>query len=182
MQDLLKAQLAERRHNVQHQPLRDFSHYLDLREKSIGIHPFLTLAEHHYLQDNEAEYEDIHQLNTQITRLTVIQNDLGGLEKDLANGARSNAIAALGELNGQHARSREAAVTMRDMIRRAEFENDKLVAIIMRTWEGIMSGPLTEAKRQMSEAILTVSVTHLQWTLGSRRYTVEGVADVKSWS
>jgi hypothetical protein len=63
--------------------------------------PLLTIVEHSVLEDGEPEYKDIKLFKDQIVRLAIIQNDLGGVEKDLATSNRSNAVVALGELCGR---------------------------------------------------------------------------------
>jgi hypothetical protein len=181
VKDMIIGQLPERRHNVKKEPLESFSQYLSLRQQPLGVLPLLTIAEHSVLEDGEPEYKDIKLFKDQIVRLAIIQNDLGGVEKDLPTSNRSNAVVALGELCGRQIQKKEDIIASRDILRQAEAEHNCLLAEVMATWERIRNGPCTEAKRTMSEMMITLTVTHLQWTLATKRYAVGGADDAKQY-
>lgn len=168
---MLLGQLPELKHNHNNTPLKSLQHYLDIRFNPLGVYPLLTFIEHHCLPDTNIEYShpSIQRLKHQITTLAIIQNDLGGLEKDLTKNNRSNVVFALAELEGTRMQAAEDVVQQRHIIERAVEEHDALVDKVIDSWRDV-KGNGDRRMGLLADMMFTLSVTHLQWTLNTARY------------
>lgn len=168
-------QLPEIRYNRSNDKLESFSSYLKLREGVIGMFPLFTVLEH-YCRANDASgdaLEDLTLLKTQIVHLTVVQNDLGGLEKDFHTPTRSNMVYVLAELKGNSINGKSDLASSLDTLREAETQHNALVFGAIDTWSRIQRNPYTEAQKRFANMVLTLAFTHLEWVLATQRYNVD---------
>lgn len=180
IQDMLLGQLPELIHNRRNTPLESFTAYLKLRFHPLGILPIITIADHHHLprENNTAHsYPDLELLKERMVTLAVVQNDLGGVEKDLARSNRSNAVTALGELAGRPIRTGEEFISNSDILQRAVEEHNILMGRLIEAWKDARKEPCSQGEKRSADMVLNFSVSHLEWTLATQRYAVEGLKD-----
>jgi hypothetical protein len=144
--------------------------YLKFRGRTMGIHPFFTLIRtlHRPL---EGEYlSGLRDLQTRVSLVLGLQNDLVGLEKDRRNGETMNAVlVSLEEQAGVD------VDCMNDILPRTiqdvcSIHNLYLLAAV-ETHKGLsamMNGGVHEAILETS--ILAFADTHLKWCASSKRY------------
>ncbi|KAH6962605.1 hypothetical protein BKA56DRAFT_679394 [Ilyonectria sp. MPI-CAGE-AT-0026] len=175
VQVIIIDQLPEIRYNRSDDKLESFFSYLKLREGVIGMFPLFTVLEH-YCHANDASgdaLEDLTLLKTQIVHLTVVQNDLGGLEKDFHTPTRNNMVYVLAELKGKSINGKSDLASSLDTLREAETQHNALVSGAIDTWSRIQRSPYTEAQKRFANMVLTLAFTHLEWVLATQRYNVD---------
>ena len=174
VQDMIQGQLPELKHNRNNTPLESLDHYLDLRFRPFGLYPLLTILEHHCLPEppSERQQAELRSLKEQIIRIAIVQNDLGGVDKDWAEGNRSNVVFALAELDGEKIFTPEDLVRRPYIIDRAAEEHDRLIARAIQTWADIKRAEENGDARvaMAADMVMTVCVTHILWTLNTARY------------
>ncbi|KAG2416254.1 hypothetical protein HFD88_007447 [Aspergillus terreus] len=103
MKDMIASQLLELDFKEGILLIKTYGEYLEIRNRTFGLMPLLTIAEHYYLAEGDslATSPDISLLKTQISLMGVGQNDIGGLEKDIQLSNPSNSIMVLATLLGR---------------------------------------------------------------------------------
>lgn len=175
---MVLGQLPELKHNRSNTPLESLDHYFDIRFRPFGLYPLLSILEHHCLPTAQSEHQrsKLRLLKEQVIRIAIIQNDLGGVDKDWAEGNRSNIVFALAELDGRRVSTPEDLAQRPYIIDRAANEHDRLITGALQTWEDIkLAEEHGDARVAMAaDMIITVCVTHILWTVNTARYLAPG--------
>ena len=140
--------------------------YLQFRGKTMGIHPFFTLIRTLHRPIVEKYLSGLRDLQTRVSLVLGLQNDLVGLEKDRRNGETMNAVL----------------VSLKEQ---AGVDVDHMNTILPRTIQEICSihnlclSAAVEMHERMNEetrgriletVILAFADTHLKWCASSKRY------------
>lgn len=175
IQSMVAGQLPEKTHNHTKEPLQNFTQYLDLRERPLGVRPLLTIVEQYCFSNEEFLRNDprIETFKDKIVRLTIVQNDLGGIEKDLTTRNRSNAVVALYEL-GENCQDppRDIDSISKNLELATNWHNRLLEAVVEAYMDTKKEGYGDRVNKFIDMGI-ALCVTHLRWTLSTQRYSID---------
>ena len=111
----------------------DLATYLQIRSRIMGIAPFFTLISSLYTPRG-GDQEKISVLQGAVSLATGLQNDLIGLEKDLRNGERMNAVmVVLGAETTHNIDPRELSDATTQI---ADIRNRTIDHVVLRTDTG----------------------------------------------
>lgn len=169
---MLHGQILELRFKLGQIPVPDFATYLDVRFRPFGLFPLLRIGEYVCIYDSNSitNKQLLDKMKEQVVRMAILQNDIAGLEKDLLTQNLSNSIFVLGLLDKKTILSKEDILSNQHLLREAENKHDHLVLQVFETWSEIQQ--LSEGDRNISNMLLNLCVTHLQWSLATKRYSV----------
>lgn len=142
--------------------------YLCLRTHTIGLAPFFAIIRCFLCSPSPSEDDQISQLLaslcSSVTLAVGLQNDIVGLEKDMAEGEQFNMISLLVK---QQSQDLEAAfTTVIDM-------HNKAVDSALTCWTQLTRARnLTSPSRKYADCLLGFLATHYAWATHSRRYQV----------
>ncbi|GAB1213256.1 hypothetical protein ATERTT37_002405 [Aspergillus terreus] len=178
MKDMIASQLLELDFKEGILLIKTYGEYLEIRNRTFGLMPLLTIAEHYYLAevDSLATSPDISLLKTQISLMGVGQNDIGGLEKDIQLSNPSNSIMVLATLLGRKPIvSANSVLESQDILSLFEKENQRFINDVVKTWSRIQIRSTRKEERRLSNTLITLCVTHLKWVLSTSRYNIDDV-------
>jgi hypothetical protein len=153
--------------DFRHRKRQDLAAYLEIRRETIGLAPFFTLLRLSH-DTSAASYSAPSQfsliLQTHISTLVGYQNDLIGLEKDLAGGEWMNCIVI--SSSRQDINNTEGSVE--EAIETAIKEHNCASKKVLECWESIKR----EGREDLVLAgeLIEFAERHLQWAVGARRY------------
>lgn len=178
MKDMIASQLLELDFKEGILLIKTYGEYLEIRNRTFGLMPLLTIAEHYYLAEGDslAASPDISLLKTQISLMGVGQNDIGGLEKDIQLSNPSNSIMVLATLLGRKPIvSANSLLESQDILSLFEKENQRFINDVVKTWSRIQIRSTRKEERRLSNTLITLCVTHLKWVLSTSRYNIDDV-------
>jgi hypothetical protein len=178
MKDMIASQLLELDFKEGILPIKTYGEYLEIRNRTFGLMPLLTIAEHYYLAEGGslATSPDISLLKTQISLMGVGQNDIGGLEKDIQLSNPSNSIMIFAMLLGRNPIvSANDLLESQDILSLFEKQNQRFINDVIKTWSRIQTRSTVKEERRLSNMLITVCVTHLKWVLSTSRYKIDCV-------
>ncbi|KAJ5691242.1 hypothetical protein N7488_011977 [Penicillium malachiteum] len=179
MKDMIGGQLPELHFKQGKLKINSYQDYLSIRNRSFGLLPLLTIAEHYHLAKDglAATSPDIALLKNQISIMCVGQNDVGGLEKDIELSNTSNSILVLAMLAGRKIKTSDDVLESEDILRLFEAKNHIFVNDVIETWIKIRISSKVEAEHRLSDMLIVLCITHLEWVLTSSRYDIESVLE-----
>jgi hypothetical protein len=178
MKDMIASQLLELDFKEGILPIKTYGEYLEIRNRTFGLMPLLTIAEYYYLAEGDslATSPDISLLKTQISLMGVGQNDIGGLEKDIQLSNPSNSIMVFATLLGRKPIvSANNLLESQDILSLFEKQNQRFINDVIKTWSRIQTRSTVKEERRLSNTLITVCVTHLKWVLSTSRYNIDCV-------
>ncbi|KAJ5740697.1 hypothetical protein N7493_000569 [Penicillium malachiteum] len=179
MRDMIAGQLPELHFKQGKLKINSYHDYLSIRNRSFGLLPLLTIAEHYHLAKDglAATSPDIALLKTQISIMCIGQNDVGGLEKDIELSNTSNSILVLAMLAGRKIETSDGVLESEDLLRLFEVKNRIFVNDVIETWGRVQISSKVEAEHRLSDMLIVLCITHLEWVLTSSRYDIESVLE-----
>lgn len=175
VQSMVAGQLPELLHNRTKAPLQNFTHYLSLRERPLGVRPLLTIAEQYCLSIKEFLRNDqsLEILKDRIVRLAIVQNDLGGIEKDLVTFNRSNAVVASYEIREDCREPPRSMDSIEKNLQPAVDWHNRLLMEVTQTYMDIRESSDSRGTKRFLDVGIALCVTHMRWTLSTQRYFVD---------
>ncbi|KAJ5714046.1 uncharacterized protein N7483_011227 [Penicillium malachiteum] len=179
MKDMIAGQVPELHFKQGELNINSYEDYLSIRNRTFGLLPLLTIAEHYHLAKDglAVASPDIALLKNQISIMCVGQNDVGGLEKDIELSNTSNSILVLAMLAGRKIKRNDDVLEFEDILRLFEGKNHIFVNDVIETWSRIRISSKVETEHRLSDMLITLSITHLEWVLTSSRYDIESVLE-----
>jgi hypothetical protein len=136
--------------------------YLALRMRTIGLAPLFVLVQHHFnvLQVPEDEKSTLDKMIAHVKMAVGLQNDVVGLERDLAQCEAFNFVLLLGrEHTVDHIRQRR--------IKAATLHN-RAVELSLYCWHELKSE--SRSMQACGDALLVFVHRHFMWAMTSHRY------------
>ncbi|KAJ5348023.1 hypothetical protein MYU51_007859 [Penicillium brevicompactum] len=148
---------------------KTLENYLQFRGRTMGIHPFFTLIRTMRRPIRSEYMAALRNLQSRVSLVLGLQNDLVGLEKDRQNGEHMNAVlVSLQEKEGANRDHQEFLLpsTIEDV---CGIHNLCLSAAVEKYNEiARLNGEVQEPVHET--AILAFADTHLKWCASSKRY------------
>jgi len=155
-------------------PPPNLDSYMQIRTRTIGIAPFLTLAEGSFSMTTKHESSPtLQELKALLSEIIGLQNDIVGLEKDLKENWPLNAVLVIESLKANLSdRDEEEEVLLIDSLKQVESMYGRSVEKAVWKWKEIEGGD-GGCEREMSDAIVTFVARHLKWSMACQRYKTE---------
>ncbi|KAF5641534.1 hypothetical protein F52700_3323 [Fusarium sp. NRRL 52700] len=170
--DMIAGQLEELKMKESGADVTEYEAYMEVRWRPFGLMPLLTILERFYL-DGKPTSDDLILMRHQVVLAGLVQNDAGGIEKDIKQGNVSTTIKVLAKLNGHDIRSSRDVIGKQQVLRQTEAVHDALIQDIIATYLRIQNQSKSDQEIQLSRRLLLVSNTQLKWTLSSPRYDID---------
>ncbi|SCV61262.1 uncharacterized protein FFFS_15831 [Fusarium fujikuroi] len=170
--DMIAGQLEELKMKESGVAVADYQTYMEIRWRPFGLMPLLTILERFYL-DGKPASDDLVLMRHQVVLAGLVQNDVGGIEKDIKQGNVSTTIKVLAKLHGHDMRSSRDVIGKQQVLRQTEAVHDALIQDIITTYLRIQNQSKSAQEIQLSRRLLLVSNTQLKWTLSSPRYDID---------
>ncbi|SCO24363.1 unnamed protein product [Fusarium fujikuroi] len=170
--DMIAGQLEELKMKESGVAVADYQTYMEIRWRPFGLMPLLTILERFYL-DGKPASDDLVLMRHQVVLAGLVQNDVGGIEKDIKQGNVSTTIKVLAKLHGHDMRSSRDVIEKQQVLRQTEAVHDALIQDIITTYLRIQNQSKSAQEIQLSRRLLLVSNTQLKWTLSSPRYDID---------
>jgi len=156
--------------------------YMGIRARTIALNPFFEVIKTEYLQRTRGIDETLWQkLQGAVNRACGLQNDLIGLERDLENNERMNAVSLLMISNGSYPHT--TAMLDNNLLARCltwitADHNDEITNAIEAFESICRAASDDESVLEVARSILMMTETHMQWCASAKRYRVQdnGVA------
>ncbi|KAJ6036288.1 hypothetical protein N7540_000567 [Penicillium herquei] len=181
MKDMIAGQGPELHFKQGELKINSYQDYIGIRNRTFGLLPLLTIAEHYHLAKDglAVTSPDIALLKNQISIMCVGQNDVGGLEKDIELSNTSNSILVLAKLAGRKITTKDDVLDSdsEDILRLFEAKNRIFVNDVIETWSRIHISSKVETEHRLSDMLITLCTTHLEWVLTSTRYDIDSVLE-----
>ncbi|EKG19978.1 hypothetical protein MPH_02708 [Macrophomina phaseolina MS6] len=148
-------------------PCSSLSQYARVRRHTIGAMPFLTLVclelnNHISAKDAKA----LTALKDLVVSIVFLQNDMVGLEKDLAEGTTMNTFMVM-----SHSRATSPVPTPGNLLEVAS-QHNALVSEVLARYRTMFSLQSSDGYRLAAESVISFISTHLIWAKRSKRYTL----------
>jgi len=146
----------------------DISEYMRIRESTIGLTPFFNLLRVSQKYSSQGSSGSLALLELCVNVVVGLQNDLIGLEKDIATREWMNyAIVDVGYRGDME--QREALQLVKPGVQRAVESHNCTVRLAVKYWEElVVEGNVQDI--QIALSMLVFIDRHLQWALTSKRY------------
>lgn len=167
-------------HFLQGRLPNDLHTYMKIRGETIALNPFFELIKCEYLPSANRQLDSVvEQLQRDISRTAGLQNDLIGLERDMASGERMNAVMVLIRAHASNFENLSEAAFSR-YIRRVCREHNHNVDRALRRITQIQR--VHQANDELSSEyyvmiarhIVLMGETHLRWCSSAKRYRING--------
>lgn len=177
VQQMIAGQLQERMFLESKVLESDVRGYLDIRVLPFGVHPLLSMVEHYFMPGGAPLRlrPDVDLIKRQLVYTSTVQNDCGGLEKDLKDAIPTNIILYLARTRGQLISKASDLAEIQSLIHDMEALHDSLVQQITRTYLRLQGLATTDGERFFSRMMLDLCRRQLEWTLATPRYKLDGL-------
>ncbi|CAG8009484.1 unnamed protein product [Penicillium olsonii] len=143
--------------------------YLRFRGRTMGIHPFFTLIRTMHSPPCSKYLSGLRDLQTQVSLVLGLQNDLVGLEKDRRKGETMNAVlVSLNEQVGIDVESKDNILPI--IIQDVCGIHNRCVAAAVEMYHGLAGLDCEVQDPVLETEILAFADTHLKWCASSKRY------------
>lgn len=156
----------------------DISVYMDIRRRTIAMNPFFEVIKSEYLPAHAASNPTWEQLQTHVSTVAGLQNDLIGLEKDMNSGEILNAV-----LIGTRSREKEDNCSFSEellatSVAHVREQHNQAVHSSLESFSQLCHKSSPHCVQDVARHILTICHTHLLWCTSHRRYKMESVQTI----
>lgn len=148
--------------------LNDLPAYMSIRRRTIALTPFFELLKHEYLPDT-ADHPAWELLQTQVSTIAGLQNDLVGLERDMENGEGMNAVLVLMRAASESEEAKKPQL-LADCVAAGSQLHNEAVERALALFDELCQ---VEKVREVARNILMLSQTHLMWCTSAKRYKMK---------
>ncbi|BFZ61254.1 hypothetical protein YB2330_002313 [Saitoella coloradoensis] len=146
---------------------RTVMEYTEIRARTIGVAPFFAMLEAGYGVVEQSDVDKLARLRGFLTTLVGFQNDLVGLEKDVEVKEGMNLLFV------RHRKNVDTVAQLNEDVDGTVHEHNGTVERVVREWEGLMNGDVTEGVQNMANCLVGFVKGHLIWATTAKRYQVE---------
>ncbi|KAI0529784.1 isoprenoid synthase domain-containing protein [Xylaria digitata] len=160
----------------------DLSTYMGIRVRTIALNPFFDIIKSEFLPEDSRFNAVWDKLQKEVCRAAGLQNDLIGLERDLENGERLNAVIVLMASENDQLREPSEELLTR-YIEQVTTEHNQSTAQAMDLVAQINEEIGTTYSKEVAETarhIVLLCETHLKWCMNAKRYHMKTEDDASA--